>query len=110
MCSLYHYFSQRPKTKGIKELGFKKVLIENLFESGQRDATYYLEGVDFIGRFERFQKDFDEACKLIHVGPATLKKKNSSDHDDYRTYYDQQMIDCVASRHKKTIELFGYDF
>lgn len=109
MCSLYHYFTQK-QNKNVEGLSFRDVLLGQKFESGYRDATYHLEGVDFIGRFETFQKSMDEVCDRIGIGHVTLKKLNASKHEHYRNYYDDEMIDFVAKHHKKTIDEFGYTF
>jgi hypothetical protein len=115
MVSLYHFCIQKPKThKGykpeIERAGFKHVLLNACLDTGQKDAMWYLDGVDDIGRFESFQKDFDRICEKIGVPKSNLPRKNASTHNSYREYYDQEMIDHVAKAHRHTIEQFGYNF
>ena len=115
MVSLYHFCVQKHEPRNINQAslisnGFEKSLLTNTIDSGQRDAMWYLDGCDCIGRFERLQDDFDGICDILGVEHRTVGKINASKHDDYRTYYTPEMIDHVAEKHKRTIELFGYTF
>ena len=65
---------------------------------------------DMVGKVEQMQEDFDAICKRIGIPTTQLGHKNSSHHEDYRTYYDQQLIDGVAQIFARDLELFGYDF
>lgn len=65
---------------------------------------------DVVGKVERMQEDFDALCARIGVASAPLGHKNPSHHGDYRTYYDQQLIDGVANYFARDLALFGYDF
>ena len=110
MCSLYHYFAGKSGNEDIKQWGFKKVLLENRFESGSNDCCWYLTGVQDVCRFEKFQIEIDRICDQIGIARRIVPKKNASAHEDYRTYYDNEMIDFVSERHKASIERFGYTF
>jgi hypothetical protein len=65
---------------------------------------------DFIGRVENSQTDYDAVCARLGLPSTELERKNSSQHADYRSYYDQQLIDGVAKLFGRDLELFGYDF
>ena len=46
-------------------------------------------GVNYIGRFETFERDWTEIAKRIRVPfPRTLFKENVSKHRHYSSYYD----------------------
>jgi len=48
--------------------------------------------VDFVGRFENLQSDFDTVCECIGVKPITLLKQNTSQASrgvDWREHYRQ---------------------
>lgn len=70
-----------------------------------------LPEVDFIGRFERLEEDFERIRMRLGV-PKRLASKNRgrSRPDSYRPSYDQEMIDRVARVYRRDIELFRYSF
>ena len=65
---------------------------------------------DYVGRVEDMTTDFDFVCDRIGIPKAELERKNSSQHREYRSYYDQQLIDGVVSLFGRDLELFGYEF
>lgn len=68
------------------------------------------EYLDFIGRFERLQDDFDYACAHIGIPPGPLPHRHCGQHADYRTFYDKEGVALVASKYKKDLETFCYSF
>lgn len=66
--------------------------------------------VDFIGKFESLVEDTGIVFKHLGIDGASLPHKNSSEHRDYRTYYDDDTREIVAERYKRDIEYFGYEF
>ncbi|AMQ65973.1 sulfotransferase [Stenotrophomonas phage vB_SmaS-DLP_6] len=67
-------------------------------------------GVDFTGRYEHLQRDFDHVCDVIKHPRTILPLRNRSKHDDYRTYYTPDLVDRVAELYKRDIAAFGYTF
>lgn len=65
---------------------------------------------DYLGRVEDMQGGYDAVCGRIGIPSRPLERVNSSPHADYRSYYDQQLIDGVARMFARDIELFGYQF
>jgi hypothetical protein len=65
---------------------------------------------DYVGRVEQMQQSYDEIAQRIGVPSAQLEKVNISRREDYRRYYDQPLIDGVASLYARDLELFGYEF
>lgn len=72
------------------------------------DGTTLL--ADHVGRVEDMQASYDEICMRIGIPSRPLDRVNSSSHGDYRRYYDQTLIDGVARRYARDLELFGYGF
>ena len=66
--------------------------------------------VDFIGRFENFEKDLREAFDRIDIKLETIPRGNRSAHKHYSTYYTPETELLVRDRFKRDIEYFGYEF
>lgn len=66
--------------------------------------------LDFIGRFERLEEDFREACRRMgFCNPPTLPHELKGDTDDYRAHYDAETLDIVRRVYGEEISLFGYE-
>jgi hypothetical protein len=100
----------------------------------QFDMLHDPEGrlmVDFVGRFETLQKDFDKVChwlgledsKLPHRNPSNKKSRNlkrkvrnalflngEGRKKHWTEFYDQRTLDAVSRLYEKDIEAFGYRF
>lgn len=79
----------------------------------QYDFLYNKEGkllVDFVGKFEELDKDFDYVCKKINIEPVKLTHRNSTSRNHYSTYYDSRTKKMISERYKKDIKFFGYTF
>ena len=116
VCSLYHFRLQsgvdarKPELDRLREDGFEKSLLGKGIGPNQQDAMHWLDGCDYIGRYESLQDDFNHICRVIGIEPRVLNRVNASEHEHYRSYYTREMIDFVAEKHKRTIQLFGYSF
>ncbi len=66
--------------------------------------------MDAVGRVERMQADYEAICARIGIPARVLDKVNGSKRGDYRQYYDQALIDGVAERYRRDLELFDYSF
>lgn len=67
--------------------------------------------VDFVGRFENLQNDFDRICDAIKIDRQPLSHENRSrEPESYRSYYDSETKAIVEKQFKVDIEYFGYEF
>jgi chondroitin 4-sulfotransferase 11 len=67
--------------------------------------------VDFVGRFENLQSDFDRICDEIKIPRQPLRHENRSrESHSYRSYYDSDTKAIVDRVFKADIEYFGYEF
>ena len=71
---------------------------------------HWLEGCTFIGRFETFVNDLNEAARLGGFKLATLKHINPSKHKHYTEYYDDETIEFIAKHFKQEIDRFNYRY
>ena len=80
----------------------------------QTDYLKDLDGkilVDFIGKYENLQEDFEEACQRIGIKPPPLPhKRKAADRTDYRQYYDDVTAQLLGDYFKPDIDEFGYNF
>lgn len=66
--------------------------------------------IDFIGRYENLQKDFDSVCEAIGREHIQLPITNSTQHQNYRAHYSQEAREIVARAYREEIEYFGFTF
>jgi hypothetical protein len=87
--------------------------------------------VDFVGKFERLDQDFEQVCKHLGFENSSLSHINSSDKTsrelrrklrnfihrngeadlrDYVDFYDDETREFVSTLYRKDIDNFGYTF
>ena len=66
--------------------------------------------MDFIGRFENLQADFQAICSRINLPPINLPHIRKSAHKRYTDSYSPQARQLVDELYKSDIEHFGYTF
>lgn len=65
--------------------------------------------VDFIGKFESLNDDFNEICSQIGIN-TQLTHENKNKVTDYRKLYDLESAEIVAKVYENDIKTFGYSF
>lgn len=67
--------------------------------------------VNFIGRYERLEDDFREACHKIGIRtPKLPHKRKGENRTEYQKYYTDETTQLIADYFKRDIEMFGYSF
>jgi hypothetical protein len=66
--------------------------------------------VDFVGRFERLQEDFDTACDRAGIPRRGLPRTNPGGGPALAAVYDDECRDRVARLFAADIARFGYAF
>ncbi len=66
--------------------------------------------VDFVGRFEHLQRDFDVVSERLRIAPRELPHVFATQHTRYVDYYDDTTRALVAQHYAPDIEAFGYRF
>ena len=68
--------------------------------------------VDFVGRFEDLQTDYDTICERVGMPRCVLSKSNTSaaDENAYWEHYDFEAAEVVSSVFADEIACFKYEF
>lgn len=96
-----HFLFQQPPEQHILFQPQSSLLVD---EDGKTLLT------DQFGRLEEMQASYDALCARIGIPSRPLDRVNGTRREDYRIYYDQELIDGVAARYAQDIDLFGYSF
>lgn len=78
----------------------------------QSDYVYGLDGkqlVDFVGRFERLEEEFQKVCSQVGISVA-LPKTNVSKTRPYQEYYNAETRELVRRAFADDIHRFNYQF
>ncbi|WP_440996106.1 sulfotransferase family 2 domain-containing protein [Arhodomonas sp. SL1] len=67
--------------------------------------------VDYIARYERLSRDFEEICRRIGINPPSLPhRRRAAERRAYTDYYTAETRALVARHYAEDIERFGYQF
>ena len=66
--------------------------------------------VDFVGRFENLQSDFNLVCSKLRIEPRRLHHVFKSTHAHYADYYSDETRKIVERLYAIDIAAFGYHF
>jgi len=66
--------------------------------------------IDFVGRFEQLQADFDTICHKINLQKSILPILRKRDRAHYSTFYDEETRKIVADHNQVDIDYFAYRF
>ena len=66
--------------------------------------------LDFIGKFENLQEDFNIVCDKINIPQQQLPHKNRKHHTSYVEHYDGEMIEIIEEKYAEDIKTFNYKF
>jgi len=66
--------------------------------------------MDFVGKLENLEADWETVCREISIPCQPLLRKNVTEHRHYQEFYDRSAIKLVAKHWAAEIDLFGYSF
>lgn len=81
--------------------GVQSQEIQIVDEAGQLE-------VDFVGRFERLQQDFDAVCARLGLPPTPLAQRAVTRHAPFESYYDDRRRQAVYRNFPEDFRRFGY--
>lgn len=121
MVSYYFYFRQNlPKKKNppASKMSFGE-WVKFIYETKENKSWFNsyksfisIDGKirsDYIINFHKYNKEF-LLIKSLLGKHKKVPKVNSSNHDNYKKYYNDNSIEIVKEIYKEDIEYFGYDF
>jgi len=65
--------------------------------------------VDFVGRYENLEADFQDVCRRIGIREA-IPRKNTTRHEPYREYYNDHTRAIIERVYRDDLERFDYSF
>jgi len=65
--------------------------------------------IDFAGRTENMQTDYDAICARIGIPTTTLGQVNASPHGPFMKYYDRELRRWVGDFYRRDFEMFDYE-
>jgi hypothetical protein len=81
----------------------------------QTQKSYFVnsDGVmvtNFVGKLENMQDDWKTLCEMIEIEHKPLPHTNTSKHEPYWTYYNDETRSIVAEAYKEDIDEFNHEF
>ena len=108
---------QRQRLGENSEVQFADFLRRRIGKGMLKRQTYWLKnfagevGVDFVGRFEKLNRDFEFVCKTIGLENINLPHEIKGSHkQSYTDAYNSQLRELVAEFYAEEINEFGYQF
>lgn len=66
--------------------------------------------MDYVGRYEVLQDSIDEICQRLQIETTQLQKRNTSEHKQYREYYDDELKSAVGKFYQEDLARFNYSY
>ena len=86
---------------------------EGSFESGIHFQPFYYfidQEVNYIGRFENIQDDYNAILSKLKLPLKPLRKTNATNNTDYRSLYIEETKGIVYNIYKEDIKKYNYKF
>lgn len=65
-------------------------------------------GLDFVGRYESLQTDFDSVCGRLGLPSVALAHRNRSEHAAYQSLLDDELKSALWQRYEQDFSAFNY--
>lgn len=112
----------RPQPRRTQQVGsfsafVKAFFIEDVFQKWRTEGQQYLltcqktgRVVDFIGRFDQLQRDWDRICLYLGLSRIVLPKRNQMAHAIYHTMYSPNTRSLVETLWASELAFARYDW
>jgi chondroitin 4-sulfotransferase 11 len=87
--------------------------LDDLKSNGHFRSQYTFfdhKNINFVGRFENLIDDVVKLQNKLKMPNIKEKHLMKSKHAHYKDYFNDKLIQMVANRYKKDIEMFGYTY
>lgn len=115
--SMYFYIKnnkKHPKHKKVKNLSFREYIFSLKEEKVLIQKDFLYDGniclVDFVGKYENLDEDFLKIAKILNLKYNSLPKLNSTKHNSYHSYYDNDTKKIIFEIYHEDIKYFNYKF
>ncbi|MFI0434185.1 MAG: sulfotransferase family 2 domain-containing protein [Parachlamydiaceae bacterium] len=68
------------------------------------------KGLDFIGKLDTFDQDFQHVCDVIGIEYHGLTHEHQTQHAHYSSYYTPRTRRIIAKKYEADIKAFGFKF
>ena len=95
----------------IRQEGFKYAKNGALTSASSQlsdDSSIY-QHIDFVGKIENINSDWQYVCEKLDVD-IELGHKKRSEHAHYTSYYDTETKNIISNHYERDIKLFDYSF
>lgn len=76
-----------------------------------QSALIDINNLDYLGRLETFNKDFEFLCDRLEMPKKNVVSRNvSPTNKSPKNYYNSDLIEKVYQLYKKDIQIFGYQY
>lgn len=114
--SFFHYKALQRNSAAAQQLLLELAkLPEHKLPKQYRSQSTYLYAqdgscpIDYIGKFENLQNDFNVICEKIGLPKSDLQRVNSSKHDDYLNYYQSNNL-AQRIRKKYASDIINFEY
>lgn len=110
------YFYLKPRLGLSENIKKELIFLSSKFQNGifgnhcMSQSKFINNEIDFVGKVENLQEDFNIICDKIKIKRNHLSRKNRTSHEHYSIYYDEELKEIVSKRYKEDLENFNYKF
>jgi hypothetical protein len=68
------------------------------------------EDINKILQFEKINEELKVLCEMLNIPYTPLPKNNTSNHEHYSKYLDDELREMISRKYKLEVEYFNYTF